>query len=180
MSGVIDTAFYGAKGKNNDASGKCAELRASGSFIEANNGNFGDPIVGTVKDLVIKFAPATGGAPVLPTPAPGIIFTPDEFERETERHIGFKCPSQGLWMAANNDGKCDTRTYNHAGTGSWEKFWFEAGDDNKVGLTDLGGHMETAATNLDTLATNVKDAGVSNKDALADVSLKIKENARGL
>ena len=132
VSGVIDTAFYGAKGKNNDASGKCAELRASGSFIEANNGNFGDPIVGTVKDLVIKFAPATGGAPVLPTPAPGIIFTPDEFERETERHIGFKCPSQGLWMAANNDGKCDTRTYNHAGTGSWEKFWFEAGDDNKV------------------------------------------------
>ena len=56
----------------------------------------------------------------------------------------------------------------------------QAGDDNKAGLTDIGGHMETAATNLDTLATNVKDAGDSNKDALTDVSLKIKENAENV
>jgi len=72
-------------------------------------------------------------APYEGMPIPELpVISPDEFEREQNRHIGFKCGAQGLWMAANQDGKCDTRTYNHAGTGSWEKFWFETGKDNKV------------------------------------------------
>ena len=53
--------------------------------------------------------------------------------------------------------------------------------DTKTSLDNIKGSVdvqnERILNGLTSVATYVKDAGVSNKDALADVSLKIKENA---
>ena len=42
----------------------------------------------------------------------------------------------------------------------------QAGTDNKDGLGLLGSHTETAASNIDKLATNVATAGTENKNSL--------------
>ena len=53
--------------------------------------------------------------------------------------------------------------------------------DSKTSLDNIKGSVdvqnERILNGLNSLASNVKDAGVSNKDALDDVSLKIKETA---
>merc|ERR1712155_138122 len=65
------------------------------------------------------------------------------------------------------DGKIETVLINTKGT-----------LDQLKGSVDV--QNEKIQNGLDSVAANVKEAGVTNKDALADVSLKIQENAANI